>query len=73
MSATSSSSPRAPELPLEVIVARSAGTCFGVEDAIEMAEQKRQPILGPIVHNPLIVNNLSAQGIPILERYTDLE
>jgi 4-hydroxy-3-methylbut-2-enyl diphosphate reductase len=58
--------------PLEVIVARSAGTCFGVEDAIEMAEQQRKPILGPIVHNPLIVNNLSGQGIPILERYTDL-
>jgi 4-hydroxy-3-methylbut-2-enyl diphosphate reductase len=59
-------------MPLEVIVARSAGTCFGVEDAIEMAEQQRKPILGPIVHNPLIVNNLSSQGIPILERYSDL-
>ncbi len=57
---------------LEVILAKSAGTCFGVEDAIEMAERERKPILGPIVHNPLIVNDLSAQGIPILERYTDL-
>ncbi len=57
---------------LEVILAKSAGTCFGVEDAIEMAERERKPILGPIVHNPLIVNNLSALGIPILDRYTDL-
>ncbi len=58
---------------LEVVVARSAGTCFGVEAAIELAEQHRQPILGPIVHNPQIVNNLAEKGIPILERYQDLE
>lgn len=58
---------------LEVIVARSAGTCFGVEAAIELAEQHRQPILGPIVHNPQIVNNLAEKGIPILERYQDLD
>jgi 4-hydroxy-3-methylbut-2-enyl diphosphate reductase len=61
------------EKTLEIIVARSAGTCFGVEDAIEMAEVQRKPILGPIVHNPLIVSNLAAQGIPILDRYTNLE
>lgn len=66
------SSPTAGAPALEVVVARSAGTCFGVEDAIEMAEKERKPILGPIVHNPLIVNDLSAQGIPILERYADL-
>ncbi len=58
---------------LEVIVARSAGTCFGVEDAIEMAEERAKPILGPIVHNPLIVNRLADRGIPILERYSDLD
>jgi 4-hydroxy-3-methylbut-2-enyl diphosphate reductase len=74
MSATSTPSSEAPPAPLlDVILAKSAGTCFGVEDAIEMAERERKPILGPIVHNPLIVNNLSAQGIPILERYSDLD
>lgn len=58
---------------LEVIVAQSAGTCFGVEDAIELAEEKLRPILGPLVHNPQVVADLANQGIPILERYTDLE
>lgn len=58
---------------LEVIVARSAGTCFGVEAAIELAETHRKPILGPIVHNPQIVEDLARKGIPILERYQDLE
>ena len=58
---------------LEVIVARSAGTCFGVEAAIELAEKHRKPILGPIVHNPKIVQDLANEGIPILERYQELE
>jgi 4-hydroxy-3-methylbut-2-enyl diphosphate reductase len=58
---------------LEVIVARSAGTCFGVEAAIEQAETHRKPILGPIVHNPQIVADLAQKGIPILERYQDLD
>jgi (E)-4-hydroxy-3-methyl-but-2-enyl pyrophosphate reductase (IPP and DMAPP forming) len=58
---------------LEVIVARSAGTCFGVEAAIELAETHRKPILGPIVHNPQIVDDLAKKGIPILERYQEME
>lgn len=58
---------------LEVILAHSAGTCFGVQGAIDIAEQNRKPILGPLVHNPRTVTDLATQGIPILERYTDLE
>jgi 4-hydroxy-3-methylbut-2-enyl diphosphate reductase len=58
---------------LEVIVAQSAGTCFGVEAAIELANEKRKPILGPLVHNPQVVGQLAAAGIPILERYRDLK
>jgi 4-hydroxy-3-methylbut-2-enyl diphosphate reductase len=57
---------------LEVIVARSAGTCFGVEDAIDLAKDKKHPILGPIVHNRLVVEGLAREGIPVLERYADL-
>jgi len=58
---------------LRVIVAASAGTCFGVERAIRIAEEERHPILGPLVHNPQIVADLAAKGIRILERYHDLE
>ncbi len=58
---------------LEIVIAHSAGTCFGVEDAIEMAEEQKQPILGPIVHNPIVVQGLADQGIPVLERYSDLD
>lgn len=58
---------------LEVILAHSAGTCFGVQAAIDIAEDKRKPILGPLVHNPKTVSDLASQGIPILERYTNLD
>jgi 4-hydroxy-3-methylbut-2-enyl diphosphate reductase len=58
---------------LEVIVARSAGTCFGVEAAINLAERQKQPILGPLVHNPRIVGDLARAGIPILERYQGVD
>lgn len=58
---------------LEVILAHSAGTCFGVQGAIDIAEKNRKPILGPLVHNNKTVNDLASQGIPILERYTEFE
>jgi 4-hydroxy-3-methylbut-2-enyl diphosphate reductase len=58
---------------LEVVVAASAGFCFGVEAAIEMAEREKKPILGPLVHNPQVVESLAASGIPIYERYVDLD
>jgi len=60
------------ERTLEVILAHSAGTCFGVQGAIDIAQNKRKPILGPLVHNPKIVGDLAQEGIPIFERYTDL-
>jgi 4-hydroxy-3-methylbut-2-enyl diphosphate reductase len=59
--------------PLQVIVARSAGFCFGVTAAIELAEREKKPVLGPLVHNPQVVQRLAAQGIPILDRYLDPE
>jgi 4-hydroxy-3-methylbut-2-enyl diphosphate reductase len=58
---------------LEVVVADSAGACFGVLNAIEIAREHRQPILGPLVHNPEVVQGLAAQGIPILERYSEVD
>lgn len=61
------------EKTLEVILAHSAGTCFGVQGAIDIAEKKRRPILGPLVHNPKTVGDLAKQGIPILDRYTGLD
>jgi len=57
---------------MEVIIAHAAGTCFGVQAAINVAEEKRKPILGPLVHNPKIVGDLAREGIPIYDRYSDI-
>ena len=59
--------------PLQIHIANSAGTCFGVEAAIDIAERVRKPILGPLVHNPKIVGDLAEQGIEILDRYPEID
>jgi 4-hydroxy-3-methylbut-2-enyl diphosphate reductase len=54
---------------VEIITAKTAGFCFGVKRAIDIAfriaREKRQGIytLGPIIHNPQVVEKLQEQGI----------
>jgi 4-hydroxy-3-methylbut-2-en-1-yl diphosphate reductase len=60
----------------EVLIARSAGFCFGVKRAISIAHQtaggterdtERDPIhsLGPLIHNPQVVSDLEKKGIHV--------
>ena len=49
---------------MPVILAESAGFCFGVSRAVEMTEQladsgKTVCTLGPIIHNPQVVERLA--------------
>ena len=54
---------------MKIITAKSAGFCFGVKRAIDIAfkiaKEKRQGVytLGPIIHNPQVVEKLEEQGI----------
>jgi 4-hydroxy-3-methylbut-2-enyl diphosphate reductase len=54
---------------MEIIVAKMAGFCFGVKRAIDIAFQianeKRKGVytLGPIIHNPQVVEMLKEKGI----------
>lgn len=54
---------------MEIIVAANAGFCFGVERALEMVmgerERAQAPIhtLGPLIHNPQVVERLREQGV----------
>lgn len=54
---------------IEIEVARYAGVCYGVERALGMAEkaadEARKPVntLGPLIHNPLVVNDLESIGV----------
>ncbi len=52
----------------EIIVAKSAGFCFGVGRAVRMVEElieqgERVCTLGPIIHNPQKVAQLEGQGV----------
>jgi 4-hydroxy-3-methylbut-2-enyl diphosphate reductase len=54
---------------VKIIRASHLGMCFGVRDAIALAveESRRQPltILGELVHNESVINDLRARGIGI--------
>ena len=58
---------------MEVILAESAGFCFGVKRAVdtvyEQAEQKKGKIYtyGPIIHNEEVVNDLEKKGVQVVE------
>jgi 4-hydroxy-3-methylbut-2-enyl diphosphate reductase len=55
---------------MEVRLARKRGFCFGVEDAIELAERTLREnaagqvvALGPVIHNPQVVEQLERAGL----------
>lgn len=54
---------------MEIIVAKTAGFCFGVQRALEMVQEaladKSRPIysLGPLIHNPGVVQELTEAGL----------
>lgn len=60
---------------MEIIIAKTAGFCFGVKRAVEiafrLASEKRKGVytLGPIIHNPQVVEKLKKKGIIPLEDY----
>ena len=52
---------------MKILVAKDAGYCFGVRDAVNIAEKSGQEyesvfMLGDIVHNEAVVKNLSKSG-----------
>ena len=63
----------------EVIVAKSAGFCFGVRKAVETvyreAENAEGPVYtyGPIIHNETVVEDLRKKGVQVIEGREELE
>lgn len=64
---------------IEIEVARYAGVCYGVERALGMAEkaadEARKPVntLGPLIHNPLVVNDLESIGVGTASSVSEVE
>lgn len=56
---------------MNIVKADHLGMCFGVRDAIELAtsqaEQGPVTILGQLVHNPVVLDSLAAQGVRFAE------
>jgi (E)-4-hydroxy-3-methyl-but-2-enyl pyrophosphate reductase len=62
---------------MEILLAQHSGFCFGVKRAIQMAmeaSEHEQPIytLGPLIHNPQMVEELKQHGIIPVENPEDL-
>ncbi len=57
---------------MEIIVAKSAGFCFGVQRAIEMLYKAMDEhkgniyTIGPIIHNPQMIEQITSQGVQII-------
>lgn len=57
---------------MEIILAKTAGFCFGVNRAVDMVydlieKDKKVCTLGPIIHNPQLVEELLQKGVRIVE------
>lgn len=56
---------------MKVTVAKALGTCFGVQDAIDLAMddayRNKLTIVGQLVHNPQVVEDLRARGVNIVD------
>ena len=56
---------------MEVIVAKTAGFCFGVRRAVELVEEnlrqgKKVYTYGPIIHNEEVIRDFEKKGVSIL-------
>ena len=63
---------------MEVVVAKSAGFCFGVKRAVEtvyaeIEKGKKIYTYGPIIHNEEVVKDLEKKGVVVLESEEELK
>ena len=67
-------------MPKKLIIADSAGVCFGVEKAVSSAEDildgnKHVDVksFGPLIHNPQTVDILKKKGLSVINKITKNE
>ena len=58
-------------------IAKTAGFCFGVKNAVEIAKKslKQDSVcsLGNIINNPVVVNNLKEKGLRVVESVSEVK
>jgi small subunit ribosomal protein S1 len=63
---------------MEILVAKTAGFCFGVKRALELVRDALRNAdtslysLGPLIHNPRVVGELSAKGVHEVSRIDEI-
>ncbi len=63
---------------MNVIVAKTAGFCFGVKRAVDIVSEKAKetgrPIYtyGPIIHNETVVSDFESKGVRVIQEDSDL-
>ena len=62
----------------EVVLAKSAGFCFGVKRAVDMVYEQIEKggniyTYGPIIHNETVVDDLAAKGVKIIDGLEDIK
>lgn len=62
---------------MEIILAKSAGFCFGVQRAVDMAYEqaghREVYTFGPIIHNEEVIEDLKSKGVNIIEDLDELK
>ena len=68
---------------MKILVNKNAGVCWGVERAMEMADETiaqkqhegQNPVasLGPLVHNPEVINDFNQRGVQVIQTLEDVE
>jgi (E)-4-hydroxy-3-methyl-but-2-enyl pyrophosphate reductase len=63
----------------KIIIGEKAGCCFGVDRALQIAAQTRKNhagsvyTLGPLIHNPQVIQELSGEGVTPIESLDQAE
>lgn len=65
---------------MKIYIAEHAGLCFGVKRAIDIAEKTIAEAggvntysLGPLVHNPYVVEKLNKNGLKIIDNIDSIK
>lgn len=62
---------------MEIILAKSAGFCFGVKRAIECAYNNitgsgKIYTYGPLIHNKFVISDLEEKGVSVIDNFDDI-
>lgn len=66
-------------MSVTIRVAEHAGACYGVNRALELARgcalEHAEPVhtLGPLIHNPIVVEELAEQGVGLAQSLDDID